>query len=80
MDDPLLNELARKHGKTVAQVMIRWQLQQSVVVIPKSSNPERIRENTQVFDFEISEEDMARIDSLDEGLYTIAWRPEEGWI
>jgi diketogulonate reductase-like aldo/keto reductase len=80
MDDPVLSELAGKHGKTVAQVMIRWQLEQRVVVIPKSSRPERIRENAQVFDFELSDEDMARIDSLDEDFYTIKWRPEEGWI
>ncbi len=80
MDDPVLTELAKKHGKTVAQVMIRWQIEQRVVVIPKSSNPERIRENTQVFDFELSDEDMARIDALDEDFYTIKWRPEEGWI
>ncbi|MHC4250270.1 MAG: aldo/keto reductase [Planctomycetota bacterium] len=80
MDDPVLTELAKKYGKTVAQVMIRWQLQQSVVVIPKSSRPERIKENAKVFDFEISDDDMARIDALDEGFYTIKWRPEEGWI
>jgi len=80
MDEPVLNELAKKHGKTVAQIMIRWQLEQRVVVIPKSSRLERIRENAQVFDFELSDEDMRRIDSLDEDFYTIKWRPEDGWI
>ncbi len=80
MDDPVLNELAAKYGKSVAQVMIRWQLEMGHVVIPKSSTPERIRANFDVFDFSLSAEDVQRISALNEDLYTIAWRPEEGWI
>jgi diketogulonate reductase-like aldo/keto reductase len=63
-DDPTLVELNRKYGKTPAQLLIRWDLQHQVVTIPKSSTPHRIVENADVFDFEISADDMARLDSL----------------
>ena len=63
-DDPTLVELSRKYGKTPAQLLIRWDLQHQVVTIPKSSTPHRIVENADVFDFEISADDMARLDSL----------------
>jgi diketogulonate reductase-like aldo/keto reductase len=62
---PLLQELAEKYGKTPAQIVLRWDLQHGVVTIPKSVNPERIKANADVFDFELSAEDMARIDALD---------------
>ncbi len=80
MDDATLNEIAAGCGKSVAQVLIRWQLQHGVVVIPKSSHAERIRENADVFDFELSDEDMQRIDALNEDFCTITWRPEEDWF
>jgi diketogulonate reductase-like aldo/keto reductase len=63
--NPLLKELAEKYGKTIAQLVIRWDLQKGVVTIPKSVHRDRIFENADVFDFEISEEDMRRIDALD---------------
>jgi diketogulonate reductase-like aldo/keto reductase len=59
-------EVARTYSKSPAQVMIRWGLQHGLVVIPKSSRPERIKENSEVFDFEISPADMSRLDSLGE--------------
>jgi len=65
-DHPLLQELSRKYGKTPAQIIIRWDLQHEIVTIPKSARPERIRENAQVFDFELEEADMARLDALNE--------------
>ncbi|MCK5739837.1 aldo/keto reductase [bacterium] len=65
---PLLQELASKYGKTIVQLVLRWNLQKNVVVIPKSSQPQRIRENANIFDFSILETDMARIDALDQGL------------
>jgi diketogulonate reductase-like aldo/keto reductase len=80
LDDPVLNELAAKYDKSVAHVMIRWQLQLGVAVIPKSQKEERIRQNADVFDFEIDAEDMKKIGSLDEEMYTISWRPEPDWF
>ncbi|WP_307842389.1 aldo/keto reductase [Streptomyces sp. RK75] len=64
LDDPALGEIAAKHGKTVAQVVLRWHLQLGNVAIPKSVTPARVRENIAVFDFELSGEDMARIAEL----------------
>ncbi|NNC12518.1 aldo/keto reductase [Planctomonas sp. JC2975] len=68
MDDPTLQELAGRHGKSAAQVMLRWHLQQGRSAIPKSTNPARIAENFDVFDFELSDEELARIDALDTGV------------
>ena len=61
----LLKELAEKYGKTIAQIVLRWDLQKGVVTIPKSKKKERIESNADIFNFEISDEDMARIDALD---------------
>ncbi|MDX9882759.1 MAG: aldo/keto reductase [Prolixibacteraceae bacterium] len=61
---PLLNEMASKYRKTPVQLVLRWDLQKGVVTIPKSVHPERIRSNADIFDFQIEEEDMKRIDSL----------------
>jgi diketogulonate reductase-like aldo/keto reductase len=66
-DTPLINDLARKYDRSPAQICIRWQLQQGTVTIPKSVTPDRIRENAQVFDFDLSEDDMQAIRRLDEG-------------
>lgn len=76
LDDPKLVEIAETYGKSPAQILIRWVLQHDVVVIPKSSSRQHIRENAEVFDFEISEEDMARLDSFDEKLHT-SWDPTD---
>jgi diketogulonate reductase-like aldo/keto reductase len=64
LDLPLLQELAGKYGKTPAQIVIRWHLQHGLVTIPKSVREERIVENSRVFDFALSDDDMARIDGL----------------
>ena len=63
---PTIVEIAAKHRKTSAQVLIRWHLQHGIVAIPKSVTPHRIVENTQVFDFQLSEEEMKRIDALNQ--------------
>jgi 2,5-diketo-D-gluconate reductase A len=63
---PVIAEIAAKHGKSPAQAILRWHLQQDLVVIPKSVTPERIRENLEIFDFELSDDDMRRIDGLDD--------------
>ena len=76
LDHPTLLEVARSYSKSPAQVMIRWSLQRGLVVIPKSVRPERIRENCEVFDFEISGADMGRLDSLNEDLHTV-WDPTD---
>lgn len=63
--EPVLQEVAAKHGKTVAQVILRWNIQQGVIVIPKSVYKERMEENLAIWDFALSEEDMAKIATLD---------------
>lgn len=63
--DPVLAAIAKKHGKTVAQVVLRWDVQGGVVTIPKSVHADRIRENAGVFDFELSAREMAAIAALD---------------
>ncbi|GIO60671.1 MULTISPECIES: aldo/keto reductase [Paenibacillus] len=66
LNHPLLKELAEKYGKSIAQVILRWDLQHGVVTIPKSTKEHRIVENASLFDFELSQEDMDRIDGLNE--------------
>lgn len=63
-DDKVLNEIAASRGRTVAQVALRWLMQQGVAAIPRSSNPERIAANLDVFDFVLSDGEMARISAL----------------
>jgi diketogulonate reductase-like aldo/keto reductase len=67
LQDPVIGEIAGAHGKTPAQVMLRWHLQQGRSVIPKSTKPARIAENFDVFDFELTAEQLAAIDALDTG-------------
>lgn len=66
LDLPVLQELAKHYGKTPAQIVLRWDLQHEVVTIPKSVRQARIVENAGIFDFELSEEDMAKLDSLNQ--------------
>lgn len=65
LDDPVLAEIGKKYGKTPAQVTLRWHLQNDIVIIPKSVTPSRIKENADIFDFELTAEDMEQIDQLD---------------
>lgn len=65
LDDPTLAQIAAKHGKSVAQVIIRWHLDSGLIVIPKSVTPSRIVENIDVFDFKLDADDLAKIDGLD---------------
>ncbi|MFC6278242.1 aldo/keto reductase [Streptococcus moroccensis] len=63
-NNPVLKAIADKYGKTTAQVMLRWQLQRGIVSLSKSANPERVRQNFAIFDFELSDDDMAQIATL----------------
>lgn len=65
LSDPVISAIAESHGVSSAQVILRWNLQKGVVVIPGSSNPDHIRENTELYHFELSEEEMAAINALD---------------
>lgn len=65
LQDEVLTGIANSHGKSAAQIVIRWHIQHGLIVIPKSVHAERIQENFDVFDFELSDQDMQRIDSLD---------------
>ena len=67
-DDPAILDIADAHGKTAAQVMLRWHVQEGRSAIPKSVRPERIAENFDVFDFELSDAELAAIDALDTGV------------
>ncbi|MEY8390500.1 aldo/keto reductase [Lachnospiraceae bacterium 45-W7] len=67
LGDEVISEIAAAHGKSSAQIVLRWNLQKGVVVIPGSSNPDHIQENTELFDFELSESEMERINALDRG-------------
>ncbi|MBO0346453.1 aldo/keto reductase [Roseibium sp. CAU 1637] len=66
MDNGVLVEIATKHGKTPAQVLIRWHIDMGLVTIPKSSNPERIKANFDVFDFKLDQDDLAALAKLDD--------------
>ena len=74
LDDPKVLPIAKKHNKTVAQVLIRWAIEHEIVVIPKSARKERIIENANVFDFELDAADMKILNNLDEG-FRVSWDP-----
>lgn len=65
LNDPVISEIAKAHGKSSAQIILRWNLQKGVVVIPGSSNPDHIQENTELFDFTLTDDEMAQINALD---------------
>lgn len=78
-DVPELVEIGALHGKSAAQVAIRWLLQHDVVTIPKSVHPDRVAENADVFDFELTDEQMAAINALDRG-YRYGPEPDRGGV
>ena len=65
LEEEVLSRIGSKHGKSPAQVVLRWHLQSGVVPLPKSANAERQRENFEVFDFELTNQEMAQVDALD---------------
>jgi len=76
LDHPVVQEIARRAGRTVAQVLLRWGLQHGLVVLPKSTKPARIAENGALFDFALDDGAMSELDALEEGLVT-GWDPAE---
>ncbi len=66
LGDETISAIAKAHGKSSAQVILRWNLQKGVVVIPGSSNPDHIQENTELYDFELTDEEMEKINALDQ--------------
>lgn len=67
--EPVIAKIAEAHGKTVAQVILRWMLQEGVVTFPKTTNPQHVLDNIDVFDFELSDDEMARINALPQEAY-----------
>lgn len=74
LNEPRLIEIARRYDKSTSQILIRWCLQKGVIVIPKASQKEHIKENADIFDFEISEADMLALNNLNEN-YRSTWDP-----
>lgn len=89
MNEPVFTELAKKYNKTNAQIILRWHIQEGNIIFPKSTNPEHLRENIDIFDFALTEDEMAQIKKLDKGqrFFTLglaeqeaslgAWKPED---
>ncbi|MGZ3438290.1 MAG: aldo/keto reductase, partial [Polyangia bacterium] len=76
LDHPVVVDIARRTGRSVAQVLLRWGIQHGHVVLPKSTKPARIAENGAIFDFVLDEIAMKQLDGLEEGLAT-GWDPAE---
>ncbi|KAI0065261.1 Aldo/keto reductase [Artomyces pyxidatus] len=75
-DDPVIGDIAKKHLRDPAQILIRWSLQRGFVPLPKSATPSRIRSNAQLYDFTLDEEDLGRLDALDRGKDgAVSWNP-----
>lgn len=75
LDNPVLTAIAKKYDKSVPQVMLRWAIQHGTVPIPKSTSPERIKQNIEIFDFELMGNEITQINNLSNGLRT-CWNPE----
>ncbi len=76
LTDPIVERIGSRHGKSAAQVLVRWHLKNGLIVIPKSVHEERIAQNIDVFDFDLTAEDMAEIDTLDDGI-RVGAHPDE---
>ena len=77
LDDPEIARIAEKHGRTAAQVILRWHLEEDVIVIPKSSSPDRIKENLDLFDFRLDDDDLRAIAAMDEADGRIGPDPDD---
>ncbi len=79
LKEPVVFEIAERVGRTPAQVLIRWCLQRGTIVLPKSTHRERLEENAQVFDFDLSDQDMSELDALDTTGGTAEARESKWW-
>lgn len=79
LDKPQITAIAKAHDRSAAQVLLRWCVQREIPVLPKSTHRERIEQNAQIFDFELSDADMAALDALDESGGTSAARVDKWW-
>jgi len=79
LSDLTVAQIAERLGRTPAQVLVRWCLQHGTIVLPKSTHRERIQENAQVFDFALSDRDMAELDALDQTSATEKARERKWW-
>ncbi|MEH2933136.1 aldo/keto reductase [Acutalibacter sp. JLR.KK004] len=85
INEPVFTELAQKYGKTNVQVILRWHIQAGNIIFPKSTNPQHIRDNSDIFDFALTDDEMARIKAIDngKGFYTATLEEQErnfsGW-
>ena len=79
IEEAVFTKLAEKYGKTNAQIILRWHIQEGIIVFPKSSNPVHIKENIDIFDFELTEEEMNEIRQLDKGFryFTMTLKEQE---
>ncbi len=78
--DPVLGTIGAAHGKSIAQVVLRWLIQRDVIVIPKSVRPERMRENIDVFDFELTDDEMDRIAAMETGTTLFFDHADPEWV
>ncbi|MGI6556239.1 MAG: aldo/keto reductase [Pseudoramibacter sp.] len=76
IQEPVFTELGKKYGKSNAQIILRWHIQSGNVVIPGSKNPDHIRDNFDIFDFELTDDDMAAIAKVDKGVRYYNATPE----
>lgn len=76
LDNEVIKRIADTTGKTISQVILRWCVQHGTVPLPRSTNPEHIQENLDIFDFELSDDDMSALNSLSDG-HRVTWDPEE---
>lgn len=67
MEDPVVVDIAKKHNKTSAQILLRQLIQSGIATIPKSTTPQRVRENFDIFDFSLDKDDIQRLKKLDKG-------------
>lgn len=82
MSEPIFKTLAEKYRKTVAQIILRWHIQSGNIIFPRSTNPIHIKENISIFDFKLSDDEMAEIDKLDQNkrFYTLSLQEQENQL